>query len=383
MESIGRPPEIALRLCVPPALRRRRWARPVRAPAQALRRGLAAGLGLVAGFGLLPGFGVLPGPIGAAAAQEVNIYSYRQEVLIRPILERFTAATGIRVNVVFAKNGMIERLKTEGRNSPADAILTVDAGRLIRAREAGVLQPVQSQVLTAAIPAQYRDPEGYWYGVSVRARPIIYSAERVAPGELSTYEALADPKWKGRICIRSSSNIYNQSMVAAMIAHLGVPATERWAKALVANFARSPKGGDRDQIRAVAAGECDIAVANTYYLAGMIRSKKAKDRAAAAKVRIFWPNQAGRGAHVNISGAAVTKSARNRANAIRLIEFLAGAEAQRLYAELVNEYPVRQGIGPGAVVASWGSFRADRLNLARLGEHNAEALRLADRVGWR
>lgn len=314
---------------------------------------------------------------------EVNVYSYRQEVLIRPLLDRFTDQTGIRVKIVFAKNGMIERLKTEGVNSPADAILTVDAGRLIRAREAGVLQPIDSDILRRAIPAQYRDPEGYWYGLSVRARTIIYSPERVTPAELSSYEDLAAPRWKGRICIRSSSNIYNQSMLAAMIAHLGIDRTEDWARGLVANFARKPKGGDRDQIRAVAAGECDIAIVNTYYLAGLARSKKAKDRAVAAKVRIFWPNQGGRGTHVNISGAAVTKSARNKANAIRLIEFLAGAEAQKIYAEVVNEYPVRTDVAPSGVVASWGPFEADTLNLAELARYNAEALRLADRVGWR
>ncbi|MHA1569896.1 MAG: Fe(3+) ABC transporter substrate-binding protein [Alphaproteobacteria bacterium] len=328
---------------------------------------------------------VPPGPAAAGAhdGAVVNVYSYRQEVLIRPILDKFTAATGIRVKIVFAKNGMIERLKTEGINSPADAILTVDAGRLIRAREAGLLRAIDSAELRRAIPPQYRDPDGYWYGVSVRARPIIYSAERVEPAELSTYEALADPRWKGRVCVRSSSNIYNQSMLAAMIAHRGVGPTEAWAKGLVGNFARPPRGGDRDQIRAVAAGECDIAIANTYYLAGLIRSKKKKDRAAAARVRIFWPNQSERGAHVNISGAAVTKSAKNPQNAVRLIEFLAGEEAQRLYAEVVNEYPVRAGVAPGKVVASWGEFRADRLNLAELAKHNAEALRLADRAGWR
>ncbi len=304
-------------------------------------------------------------------------------MLIRPLLDKFTAATGIRVKIVFAKNGMIERLKTEGMNSPADAILTVDAGRLIRARQAGLLRPVDSAELRRAIPTQYRDPEGYWYGLSVRARPIIYNAERVRPAELSTYEALAEPRWRGRVCVRSSSNIYNQSMLAAMIAHRGIAATEAWAEGLVANFARTPRGGDRDQIRAVAAGECDIALANTYYLAGLARSKKKKDRAAAARVRVFWPNQSGRGAHVNISGAGVTKSAKNPRNAIRLIEFLAGEEAQRLYAELVNEYPVRAGVAPGKVVASWGEFRADRLNLAELAKYQAEALRLADRAGWR
>jgi len=319
----------------------------------------------------------------AQATGEVNIYSYRQEVLIRPLLTRFTQATWIKVNVVFAKNGMIARLKAEGANSPADVILTVDAGRLIRAKQAGVLQPITSKALAAAIPAQYRDPEGYWFGMTIRGRPIIYAADRVKPSELSTYEGLAHAKWKGRICIRSSSNIYNQSMIASMIAHHGVAKTERWVRGFVANFARKPKGGDRDQIRAVAAGVCDIAIANTYYLAGMIRGKRAADRDAARKVRIFWPNQAGRGAHVNISGAGVTKSSKNRANAIRLLEFLAGDEAQRIYARKVLEYPVKRGIAVPEVLERWGKFKADRLKLAELAKHNAEAVKVADRAGWR
>jgi len=318
-----------------------------------------------------------------AAADEVNVYSLRQEVLIRPLIDRFTKSTGVDVNIVFAKGGILERLKTEGANSPADVILTVDAGRLIRAKEAGVLQPVTSPALEKAIPPQYRDPEGYWFGLSVRARPIIYSPERVKPEELSTYEALAEPKWKDRICIRSSSNIYNQSMLASMIANLGEARTEEWARGFVANFARQPKGGDRDQIRAVAAGECDIAIANTYYLAGLIKSDKDSDRAAASKVRLFWPNQDGRGTHVNISGAGVTKSSRNKANAIRLIEFLASDEAQQLYADVVNEYPVKPGVPAGKVVSGWGEFQADTLNLAELAKYNAEAVKLADRVGWR
>jgi iron(III) transport system substrate-binding protein len=320
---------------------------------------------------------------GARAAGEVNIYSYRQEVLIRPLLARFTQQTGIRVNVVFAKKGMIARLKAEGANSPADVILTVDAGRLIRAKQAGVLQPVRSKVLSMAIPAQYRDPQGYWFGMTVRGRPIIYAAARVKPSELSTYEALAGAKWKGRICIRSSGNIYNQSMLAAMIAHNGVAKTEAWAKGFVANFARKPKGGDRDQIRAVAAGICDIALANTYYLAGMTRSKRASDRQAAAKVRVFWPNQAGRGTHVNISGGAVTRSSKNRANAVKLLEFLASDEAQRLYAQKVLEYPVKPGIAVTDVLEGWGKFKADRLKLSELAKYNADAVKVADRAGWR
>ncbi len=318
----------------------------------------------------------------AAASGEVNIYSYRQEVLIRPLLDRFEETTGIKVNVVFAKKGMIQRLKAEGVNSPADVVLTVDAARLIRVKEEGLLQPVRSAKLEADIPAQYRDPEGHWFGLSVRARPIMYNTAKVKPADLSTYQDLADPKWKGRICIRSSSNVYNQSLLAAMIAHMGKDKAEAWAKGLVANFARKPQGGDRDQIRAAAAGECDIAIANTYYLAGMIKGKKDSDKAAAAKMKIFWPNQGGTGAHVNVSGAGVTMSSKNKDNAIKLLEFLAGDEAQRLYADKVNEYPVRAGIPVTKVVAGFGEFKADTLRLATLAKHNAEAVRIADRAGW-
>ncbi len=319
-----------------------------------------------------------------APAAEVNIYSARQEVLIKPLLDAFTARTGITVNVVSGKADLLlQRLEREGANSPADVLLTVDAGRLARAKQANLLKPVHSATLEANVPAQYRDPEGAWYGLSVRARPIVYATDRVDPAELSTYEALADAKWKGRVCVRSSNNIYNQSMLAAMIHHKGVEATEAWARGLVANFARKPQGGDRDQIRAVAAGECDVALANTYYLAGLATSRRATDRDAAAKVAIFWPNQAGRGTHVNISGAGVTRSAKNVDAAVRLIEFLSGDEAQRLYAAIVNEYPVKPGVPPSAIVAAWGTFKADTLALSVLGDNNAEAVRLADRAGWR
>ena len=238
-------------------------------------------------------------------------------------------------------------------------------------------------MLNDNIPSQYRDPDGHWFGVSVRARPIMYAVGRVKESELSTYEDLADPKWKGRICIRSSSNIYNQSLISALIAHKGTDTMEKWAKGLVGNFARKPQGGDRDQIRAVAAGECDIAVANTYYLAGLIKSKKDADRDAAAKVKIFWPNQGGSGAHVNISGAGVTKSSKNRDNAVKLLEFLSGTKAQEIYADKVNEYPVKDGVTITKVVKDFGDFKADKLNLATLAKHNAEAVRIADKAGWR
>ncbi len=321
---------------------------------------------------------------GALAAEQINIYSFRQEVLLRPLLDEFTARTGIEVKLVSTKaDVLLERLRREGENSPADILLTADAGRLYRAKQAGVLQPVGSVEIERLIPAQYRDADGYWFGLSLRARPIMYAKGRVDPATVQTYAALAEPAMKDRVCVRSSSNIYNQSMLAAMIAHDGVAATEAWAKGLVANFARQPSGGDRDQIRAVAAGACDVAIANTYYLARLATSNEAKDRAAARAVAIAWPDQDGWGTHVNVSGAGVTRSAKNKANAIRLIEFLAGDEAQKIYASTMYEYPLRAGIPLAPVVADWGAFKADQLDLTVLGANNAEALRLADRAGWR
>lgn len=320
----------------------------------------------------------------ALAAGEVNLYSARQEALIKPLLDKFTAETGIKVNLVSAKaDALLQRLKSEGRNSPADILLTVDAGNLHAAQAAGVLQPVQSAALEAAIPAAYRDPAGHWFGLSMRARPILYVKGKVDPAELSTYEALAEPKWKGRICVRSSDNVYNQSMVGSMIATRGEAATEAWAKGFVANFARKPQGGDRDQIKAAVAGQCDIAIANTYYLAQMLESDKADEKVAAEKIGVFWPNQNERGVHVNISGAGVTAAAPNRAHAVRLLEFLAGEAAQQWYAETNQEYPVSSGVATSATLRGLGEFRADSVNMAKLGEFNAAAVRLMDRAGWR
>lgn len=322
------------------------------------------------------------GPIALAA--EVNLYSARQEALIEPLLDRFTELTGIQVNMVSAKDDtLIKRLESEGRNSPADLLLTADAGRLYRARELGVLAPVESTILERRIPASYRDPEGHWFGLSLRARPILYARDRVAPEELSTYADLADPRWKGRICIRSSSNIYNQSLVAARIATHGKAETETWARGLVANFARPPRGGDRDQIKAAAAGQCDIAIANTYYLAAMLNDSQESERASAERLAVFWPDQNGSGVHVNVSGIGLTTAARNREQAVRLMEFLVSDEAQRWYADANQEYPVVEGIEPSDTLKAWGPFKADGINLSELGRYNADALRLMDRVGWR
>lgn len=318
------------------------------------------------------------------AAEQVNLYSARKEALIKPLLDSFSKATGIEVNLVTGKaDALLKRLQSEGRNSPADLFITTDAGRLHRATEAGVMLPVKSEVLARAVPAEYRHPDGYWFGLSLRARPIMYVKDKVKPTQLSTYEALADPVWKGRICIRSSSNIYNQSLLASMLIANGVDKTEAWAKKFVTNFARPPKGGDRDQIKAAAAGQCDLAIANTYYLGQMLSGKDKAQKKAAAKVAIFWPNQKDRGTHVNISGAGVTKAAKNKANAIRLLEYLVGKDAQVWYAEVNNEYPVVQGVAISNTVAAWGKFHADSVNLSKLGQHNADAVKLMDRVGWK
>ncbi len=336
--------------------------------------------GLVAALlvgGLAPGAGRAEGP-------EVHVYSFRQEQLIRPLLDAFTQKTGVAVRLVSGKDdALLERLKAEGANSPADVLMTVDAGRLRRAVEAELLQPVSSPELERLVPAHYREPSGLWYALSVRARPIMIAKDRVEAGALTSYLDLADPRWKGKICVRSSGSVYNQSMLDAMIEHYGVEKTEAWAKGLVANFARPPSGGDRDQIKAAAVGECDVAIANTYYLGQMSNSDEPADRDAAGKITVVWPDQGGFGVHVNVSGAGVTKSARNKESAIKLLEYLGSDEAQALYAGQVYEYPLREGIPLAPTVAAWGAFKADTLEVAKLGTHNAEALRIADRAGWR
>jgi iron(III) transport system substrate-binding protein len=322
--------------------------------------------------------------LGVATAAEVNVYSARKEELIKPLLDRFSEQYGVEVNLVTGKaDALLKRLTSEGRNSPADLLITTDAGRLHRAREAGVLQAVESDELRKAVPPHYRDPDGYWYGLSVRARTILYVRERVDPASISSYADLTAAEWKGRICIRSSSNIYNQSLVASMIAHDGEAAAEEWARGLVANLALPPKGGDRDQIKAAAAGQCDLAVVNTYYYAMMLADGDEAQRAAAEKMAVLWPDRSGHGVHVNVSGAGVTASAPNRDLAIKLLSFLTTSESQAWYAETNHEYPVRDGVSNSKLLDGWGTFRGDRLNLSLLGIHNPAAVRVMDRAGWR
>ncbi len=318
------------------------------------------------------------------ASEEVNVYSARKEALIKPLLDRFTKKTGVKVNLVTGKgDALLTRLKSEGKNSPADLLITTDVGRLYRAHQAKVLQNISSSVLEAQIPQAYREKEGYWYGLSQRSRVIVYAKNKIKPEQLTTYESLSDEKWKGQICIRSSGNIYNQSLIASFIQHQGLKQTETWLKAFVKNFARPPQGGDRDQIKAVAAGQCNLAVVNTYYLGAMLKSDKAEQKNAAAAVGLFWPNQQDRGAHVNISGAGVTTSAPNKKNAIKLLEFLASDESQAWYAEVNNEYPVNPKVKVSDLLTSWGNFKADKIAVEKLGELNAQAVMAMDRAGWK
>lgn len=326
---------------------------------------------------------VVAGSGVAQAADPVNVYSARKEVLIRPLLDRFTEKTGIEVNLISADAGaLLQRLKREGRNTPADVLITVDAGNLVRAKEADVLQPAETPALNKHVPDAYQDPEGHWHGLSLRARVIFRSKERTEPGAIERYEELDDEQWRDRVCIRSSGNIYNQSLVASLVAHHGMDWTREWSEGLVTNMARKPQGGDRDQIQAVAAGQCDLAVANTYYYGRMVKAD-GQAAEAAKQVELVWPNQDGRGAHVNVSGAGITKHAPHRENAAELLSFLLTEDAQRWYAKVNNEYPVRPDVEASPVLQAWGEFKADDLNLSELGEHNRDAVRLMDRAGWR
>ncbi|WP_194756862.1 Fe(3+) ABC transporter substrate-binding protein [Aliidiomarina indica] len=337
-----------------------------------------------AGFTIVLAFALSITACSPRDIEEVNIYSSRNEGLIKPLLDQFSEETGIRVNLLTGSgDGLLSRLQNEGRNSPADLFLTVDAGALHRAKESGLFQPVHSDILDNAIPAHLRDSDRLWYGLSMRARPVFYAIDRVNPEEITDYLSLADPKWRGRICVRSSDNVYNQSMVAAMIAHHGEEATEQWARGLVANFARNPVGGDRDQIHAVASGQCDIALANTYYFGGMTLSSDATNQDTVSKVAIAWPAQESQGVHVNVSGIGLLQHASNTDNALKLMDFLAGVEAQAWYAEVNSEYPANPNAPWSEVLEAWGEFKADELPMSALGDNNTAAVRLMDRAGWR
>ena len=316
-------------------------------------------------------------------AAEVNVYSSRHYNTDQALYDEFTNATGITVNLIEAKgDALIERILAEGEHSPADVFITADGSRVARAANAGLFQPIQSEALDAAVPQNLRHPDGLWYGLSTRVRGIVYAKDRVDPSKIRTYEDLVDSIWQDRICIRSSSNVYNQSLIASMIVADGLEAAERWAEGIVANMARKPQGGDTDQIKAVAAGECDVAVANHYYLARLMASDKSEDQDVAAMVDIIFPNQDGRGAHANVSAAGVAAHAPNKEAAIQFIEYLATPGAQAYFAEGNLEYPVVDGVKLSPVLDAWGDFKTDAVRVTEYGENNPDALKAMDRAGW-
>lgn len=310
---------------------------------------------------------------------EVNIYSYREPTLVKPLVDAFQKDTGITVNMIYAKSGLIERLQAEGKNSPADVLLTNEFGLLTQAKQAGVTQALTSDALTSAIPAEMRDSENHWFGLTRRARVIYASKERVKDDAIR-YEDLADPKWKGRVCTRSGQHTYNVALIAAMIAHHGEEGAKTWLKSLKNNLARKPAGGDREGVRDIFAGICDLAVGNSYYMAAMMRNPKQKPWADS--VKILFPNATGRGTHVNISGAALAIHAPNKNNGIRFIEFLASKKAQKIYAELISEYPVVPGVDSSDIVKSWGALKADPLPLEKIGKLRRRASRMVDEVNY-
>ena len=316
----------------------------------------------------------------AAADQEVNVYSYRQPFLVQPLFDAFTRQTGIAVNVVYAPTGLIARLQLEGRNSPADLIFTVDIGRLYAAYEAGVTQPVQTPTLLANIPANLRDPAGHWYALTKRARVVYASRERVAPGEITSYEDLADPRWAGRICTRSGSHVYQIGLLAAMVAHHGEAAAEAWLRGVKANLARKPQGNDRAQVKAIMEGECDIALGNNYYYGRMLADEE--QSAWARSANLVFPSLNGTGTHMNISGMALTTAAPNRDDAIKLMEFLASDLAQQMYAEQNFEYPAKPDVAPSGFLPALGTFAEDDIPLVTVAEHRAAAQRIVDKVGY-
>jgi iron(III) transport system substrate-binding protein len=318
----------------------------------------------------------------AALAQsgEVNVYTYREAKLIQPLFDAFTKDTGIKVNVISAASGLEQRIKTEGANSPADLLLTVDIGRLEDAVRLGITQPIKSEALDKVVAPQYRDPEGHWYGISMRARVVYASKERVKQDAI-TYEELADPKWKGKICIRSGQHIYNNALIGAYIAHYGEAKAEEWLKGLKANLAQKPSGGDRETARDVAAGKCDLGIGNTYYWA-LMNDREADKKAWAEATRVMLPTFRDGGTHVNLSGVVLPAHAPHKANAMTLIEWLVGDRAQHMYADANYEYPVRAGVAINPTIARYGQLKADPVPLAKIAEQKKAAANLVDKVGF-
>ena len=318
----------------------------------------------------------------ASAQGEVNIYSYREPQLIDPLLKAFSEQTGIRTNVVYASAGLNERLAAEGQNSPADLLFTVDAGRLAEAKDAGLTQAVDLVSLQQLIPPQYRDPGNHWFGLTMRSR-IVYASKARVKQDSITYEELADPKWKGKICIRSGQHVYNTSLLATLIAHKGEVFAEEWLKGLKANLAHKPAGGDREQARDIYSGKCDLAVGNTYYMALMATNEKNPEQKRwGAAIKPLFPNANDRGSHVNISGMALAKHAPNKANALKLMDYLASNAAQKIYATANNEYPVNPAVEPSAIVRSWGKLKPDTLPLENIAKYRKKASELVDKVNF-
>jgi iron(III) transport system substrate-binding protein len=317
----------------------------------------------------------------AAAVEEVNVYSYRQPTLIKPLFDAFTDSTGVKVNLVSGEKGLIERLQQEGANSPADLLITIDIGRLNDARLAGVTQAVKTDALLEGVAPQFRDPDGHWYGMTLRARLAYVSKDRVAAADApKTYEELADPKWRGRICTRSGSHDYQVALTAAYIAHHGKAAAETWLQGLKANLARKPQGNDRAQVKAIKEGVCDVSLGNSYYYGLMLENPDQKPWADA--VTPVFPAFTGHGTHVNLSGVSLTRAAPNRANAIKLMEYLISDEAQKLYAALNFEYPIVDGVDRAPFLVDMGTLKADDIPLSAIAEHRAEALKLIDTVAY-
>ncbi len=323
-------------------------------------------------------------PAAAVAADAtVNIYSYRQEFLIRPLLDAFTKKSGIQVKVVFANKGVLERLQAEGANTPADLILTVDIARLKRFVDAGLTRPVTSALLERNIPAHFRHPDGHWYALTSRARVLYVSKDRVAEGAIRNYEDLVDPKWRGRICIRSSHHPYNRALMASMIAAHGEKKAKEWAQGLLANLARKPQGSDRAQVKAIKYGLCDIGIGNQYYYGKMkFNSKRPEQQEWAAAVRLVYPNQDNRGVHVNISGVAMTRYAKHPVAAKALLEFLTDDEAQRIYAAVNYEYPIKTTVAADKEVQSWGQFKIDQVSLQTIAELSPRATMIFQEIGF-
>jgi len=314
----------------------------------------------------------------------VNVYTARNYDVDKKLFEQFTQQTGIKVNVIEGKaEELIERIKREGENSPADVFITVDGGILNLAKEEGILQPVESKVVDQQVPKNLRDKDNHWIGVSTRARVIVYSKDRVKPEDLSTYEDLASEKWKGKVLVRSSTSLYNQSLLASLIELIGEEKAEAWAKGIVQNMAQDPKGGDRDQAKAIAAGIGDVAIMNTYYVGGMLHSKDPEEVKAAQQVGVFFPNQQTTGTHINISGIGLAKYSKNKENAIKLIEFLTGKEAQETITNENFEFPVNPQAQLPELLKSWGEFKTQEIDFAKLGVHNKKALEILNKAGWK